>query len=86
MSKKVIVFTMQGCPWCQKLKEQLNEKGIVYETKDVAEFSTMYDNFVKITKSDLLPAILVGKNALVPEKSFTTIESAVNVVSQLLND
>ncbi len=33
MSKKIIVFTMEGCPWCAKLKEQLDEKGIEYDTK-----------------------------------------------------
>lgn len=84
MSKNIIVFTMEGCPWCQKLKEQLDKKGIVYESRDIAEYSTMYDNFVKITKSDLLPAILIGKNALVPQKSFNTIEEAVKNVENII--
>jgi len=84
MSKKIIVFTMEGCPWCAKLKEQLDEKGIVYEARDVDEYSTMYDNFVKITESDLLPAMLIGKNALVPQKSFNTIEEAVKNAENLL--
>ena len=75
---------MDGCPWCQNLKEQLDEKGITYETKDVDEFSTMYENFVKVTKSDLLPSMLVGKNALVPQKSFNTIEEAVKAVENIL--
>jgi len=81
---KIIIFTMNGCPWCGTLKEQLDEKGIEYVAKDVDEFKTMYDNFVKITKSDLLPAILVGKNALVPQKSFNTIEQAVEVIQGFL--
>lgn len=84
MKKKVIIFTMEGCPWCQTLKEQLDEKGIDYEAKDVDEFTTMYDNFVKITESDLLPAMLIGKNALVPQKSFNTIEEAVSAAESLL--
>lgn len=84
MSKNIIVFTMEGCPWCQKLKEQLDKKGIVYESRDIAEYATMYDNFVKITKSDLLPAILIGKNALVPQKSFNTIEEAVKNVENII--
>jgi glutaredoxin len=81
---KVIVFTMKGCPWCQQLKEQFDEKGIEYEAKDVDEYSTMYDNFVKITESDLLPAMLVGKNALVPQKSFNSIDEAVKTAENLL--
>jgi glutaredoxin len=82
----IIVFTMDGCPWCQKLKEMLDEKGISYEAKDVDEYTAMYENFVKITQSDLLPAVLVGKNALVPQKSFNTIEQAVEVIEGFLEN
>ena len=83
---KVFIFTMKGCPWCVKLKEQLDEANITYETKDVDEYKTMYDNFVKLTKSELLPAVLVGKNALLPDKSFKTIEQAVEVIQGFLQE
>jgi len=86
MSKQVLVFTMEGCPWCSKLKEQLEEAGIEYVTRDVDEYSTMYDKFVEITDSELLPALLIGKQALVPQKSFNTIDEAVSTVKNLLTD
>ena len=38
MSKQVLVFTMEGCPWCVKLKEQLEEAGVDYVTRDVDEY------------------------------------------------
>ena len=86
MSKKVLIFTMEGCPWCTKLKEQLDDAGIEYVARDVDEYSTMYDKFVKITDSELLPALLIGKQALVPQKSFNTIDEAVSTVQDLLTD
>ena len=86
MSKKVLVFTMEGCPWCTKLKEQLDDAGIEYVARDVNEYSTMYDKFVEITDSELLPALLIGKQALVPQKSFNTIDEAVSTVQGLLTD
>lgn len=86
MSKKVLVFTMEGCPWCSKLKEQLDDAGIEYVARDVNEYSTMYDKFVEITDSELLPALLIGKQALVPQKSFNTIDEAVSTVKNLLTD
>jgi glutaredoxin len=86
MSKKVLVFTMEGCPWCTKLKEQLDEVGVEYVARDVNEYSTMYDKFVEITDSELLPALLIGKQALVPQKSFNTIDEAVSTVQGLLTD
>lgn len=86
MSKKVLIFTMEGCPWCTKLKEQLDDAGIEYVARDVDEYSTMYDKFVEITESELLPALLIGKQALVPQKSFNTIDEAVSTVQGLLTD
>ena len=86
MSKKVLIFTMEGCPWCTKLKEQLDDAGIEYVARDVDEYSTMYDKFVEITDSELLPALLIGKQALVPQKSFNTIDEAVSTVQGLLTD
>ena len=86
MSKKVLIFTMEGCPWCTKLKEQLDDAGIEYVARDVDEYSTMYDKFVEITDSELLPALLIGKQALVPQKSFNTIDEAVSTVQDLLTD
>ena len=86
MDKKVLIFTMEGCPWCTKLKEQLDDAGIEYVARDVDEYSTMYDKFVEITESELLPALLIGKQALVPQKSFNTIDEAVSTVQDLLTD
>ena len=86
MDKKVLIFTMEGCPWCTKLKEQLDDAGIEYVARDVDEYSTMYDKFVEITDSELLPALLIGKQALVPQKSFNTIDEAVSTVQGLLTD
>ena len=86
MSKQVLVFTMEGCPWCVKLNEQLEEAGVDYVTIDVDEYSTMYDKFVEITESEMLPALLIGKQALVPQKSFNTIDEAVDTVENLLTD
>lgn len=86
MEKRVIIFTMKGCPWCSKLKEQLDEVGIKYDVRDIQEYSEMYDKFAEITESELLPALLIGKQALVPEKSFKTIDEAVSTVQDLLTD
>jgi len=84
MENKVIVFTMKGCPWCTKLKEQLKENNISYDERDVDDYSEMYEKFVKITENDLLPSMLFGKNAFVPEKSFKTIEEAVDLLKKHL--
>jgi glutaredoxin len=34
---KVIVYSAEWCPWCHKVMEFLEEKGIKFEEKDVDE-------------------------------------------------
>jgi len=33
--KRLILFTLQGCPYCKKAEEALDEKGIKYEKIEV---------------------------------------------------
>jgi glutaredoxin len=77
---------MQGCPWCDQLKGQLSENNISYVEKDVNENSDLYNKFVEVTGNDLLPSVLIGKNALVPEKSFKTIEECVSTTKRILSE
>ena len=44
----------------------------------------MYDKFSKIVGNEYLPAILIGKTAYVPEKSFKTIDKAVELIKSHL--
>ncbi len=86
MKNNVIVFSMKGCPWCIKLKDQLKENKISYIEKDIDDYKELYDKFVEKTGNDLLPSVIVGKKALVPEKSFKTIEECVSQITKLIND
>lgn len=86
MKNNVIVFSMKGCPWCTKLKDQLKENNITYLEKDIDDYKDLYDKFVEKTGSDLLPSVIVGKKALVPEKSFKTIEECVTQITKIINE
>jgi hypothetical protein len=44
----------------------------------------LYERFSKKVDNEFLPAILIGKTAYVPEKSFTTIDEAVELVKKHL--
>ena len=51
---------------------------------DVDENEEMYNKFSKIVENDFLPAILIGKNAFVPDRSFNTINEAVDLIKSHL--
>jgi len=81
---EVRVFSMKGCPHCDNLKNQLKENNIKFTEIDVDENEEMYNRFSKIVENEFLPAILIGKNAFVPDRSFNTINEAVDLVKKHL--
>jgi len=57
--KKIIVLSMEGCPYCQEFKDLLNDGNIEHTVVDIENFSTEYDMFKKITSSDYLPGFMI---------------------------
>ena len=84
---EVRVFSMKGCPHCDNLKNKLIENNIEFVELDVDDNELLYERFSKKVKNEFLPAMLVDKTAYVPEKSFNTIDEAVELVKKhLLKD
>lgn len=79
---EISVFSMKGCPHCDNLKNKLKENNIEFVEIDIDENELLYERFSKKVNNEFLPAILVGKTAYVPEKSFTTIDEAVELVKR----
>ncbi len=52
MDKLLVVFTMKGCPYCDEMKEKLNESGIEFIDRDINQYEEEYDVFVEITEND----------------------------------
>jgi len=88
MKIKPIVFSMEGCPHCDNLKKQLKEREIVFIEKDVdkKENELLYESFSKKVNSDFLPAILIGKKAFIADQSYKTIDQAVNIIENYLQE
>jgi len=87
MDTEVKIFSMKGCPHCENLKNKLNENNIDYIDIDVDDNEDLYEVFSKKVDNQYLPAILMGKTAFVPDKSFQTIDEAVELVKKhLLQD
>lgn len=81
---EINVFSMKGCPHCDNLKNKLKENNIEFVELDIDDNNLLYERFSKKVDNEFLPAILIGKTAYVPEKSFTTIDEAVELVKKHL--
>ena len=83
---EVIVFSMDGCPHCDNLKTKLKENNIQFTEKDVDKHEVLYESFSTKVDSEYLPAILIGKRAYIPERSFQTIDQAVELIQTRLSE
>ena len=81
---EINIFSMKGCPHCDNLQNKLKENNIEFVELDIDDNNLLYERFSKKVDNEFLPAILIGKTAYVPEKSFTTIDEAVELVKKHL--
>ena len=51
---------------------------------DVDKHEELYEKFSKKVDNEFLPAIMIGKTAFVPDRSFNTINEAVDLVKRHL--
>ncbi len=80
------IYSIPDCPYCTELKNILTEEGIEFIDVDVnlEENEAEYNQIHEITKSDQVPIIKVGKQLLVPNVSFASIQEAANLTKQFL--
>jgi len=84
---------MKGCPWCDLMKNKLNEENIEFVDRDIDKYKTEYDLFVEITKNDYIPAFMVIENVepdpishlYAPERDFDEIDEGVKIIKEHFN-
>jgi glutaredoxin len=80
------IYTMPTCKYCNQLKEILKTENIEFQEVNIMlpENEVEYNKVCEITKSEQVPIVLVGKQLLVPEVSFKTIQESVDLVKRFL--
>jgi glutaredoxin len=93
MDKILIIFTMEGCPYCEMMKEQLDAIDADYVLRDINEHEEEYNMFVKITENDFVPAFMIVESPdenpntmlFVPDRDFGEIEDGVKIIKEHFN-
>jgi len=89
----VIVYTMEGCPFCVEFKNMLSENNISFYDRDIHKYQDEYQLFTEITGSDLIPSLLIiegdGTNHVsylyTPEKNYNELTEALQIVKEHVN-
>ena len=92
MDKVVVLFTMEGCPYCVQMKEELNKLNLEYVERDINEHEEEYDLFVEVTENDYVPAFMIIEqpdgdsktHLFAPERDFNEIEEGVKIIKEHL--
>jgi glutaredoxin len=93
MDNIVILYTMEGCPFCDMIKNQLTENGIEFYNRDIEKYSDEFDMFVEIVGSEYVPAFMIvedseGENPkphlFSPDNDFNTIEEGVDIIKKYI--
>ena len=91
MDKLVILFTMEGCPYCVQMKEQLTESNISFVERDIRKYEEEYEMFVEITENEFVPAFMIVESPdtddhksylFAPERDYNEIEEGVAIIKE----
>jgi glutaredoxin len=90
MDKLLIVFTMQGCPYCVEMKDKLTEAGIDFVDRDIELHEEEYNLFVEITENDYVPSFMIVESPednpksylFAPERDYNEIDEGVNIIKE----
>jgi glutaredoxin len=86
----VIVYTMEGCPFCTEFKEMLTKEGIEFFDRDIDKYEKEYEIFSEVTDNDMIPALLIiegdGKDhqsfLYAPDRNYMELTEAVDIIKQ----
>ena len=91
----IVIYTMKGCPYCVRLKENLAELNIAYVERDIDEETEEYDLFVEVNGGyDYVPAFMIiesdgvkhNTKFFVPERDFNEVTDGVKIIKEYFDN
>ena len=86
MGKLVVIYSLNYCGYCKKLKKLLEKESITYIDKDIDDkiHEREYELMKKRTNNELIPLIRIGSKLLVADKDFDKIDEALAKIKELI--
>lgn len=88
--KLLVVYTMEGCQWCDKFKQMLKSKKIKFKERDIERNREEYDLFVENTQNDMVPAFMIvdimseRASLFAPDRDYKDLDEAITIIKQNL--
>lgn len=84
----VTIYSMPSCPYCDDLKNKLKDKNIEFRDVNITldENQIEFDKIKKVAIIDEVPVVRLFKQLLIPNVSFKTIDQAISIIENILNE
>jgi glutaredoxin len=88
----IIVYSQDSCPYCQELKELLDEAGIPYKVKNIDKYTKEWEKISKSSNNKYVPSVLiVNKKAktgkvLAPDRDFDDVGECFQKIVQYITN
>lgn len=82
----ITIYTFPECPYCAALKEIYEKEGIEYRDVNInlVENKEEWDQIFEVSKAEEVPVVKIGKQLLVPNVSFHSINEAGELTKKFL--
>lgn len=84
--KKILVFTLNGCPLCEELKRRLREVSIDFYEVEITQNPEIWNELKGQINDDLLPTIFIQTDhygngfVYTPEVDFNDINEIIEII------
>lgn len=85
MTQLMKIYSVDGCKYCDKLKNMLDAGGYKYVDANLKiwKYKHEFEFIEKTTGNEDVPLVQMGKTILVPNKSFKTIDQCYEIICKL---
>jgi len=94
--KLAVVYTINGCPFCSMMKEELEKNNLPFIERDIHEHEEEYNEFVELTENEYVPAFMLitldeQENAhnvklMAPDRDYNEINEGVEIIRKYVLD
>ena len=81
-SKELVIYTMKGCDYCDKVKEALTEKNIEFVEKDIREHAESWSKAIALTDYANTPTVFFKDQYFQPGKDYINPEQLLEIIQK----
>lgn len=75
--KKVIIYSIEGCPACEEYKYKMNQLGVLYESVEMENNETMWEKLKSMGGSEYVPQTQV-EDYLIKENEYDSVNELIS--------